>query len=31
MIVTDHSNVDYDMVRRNAGSVVDTRNVLGQA
>ena len=31
MIVTDHTNVDYDMVRRNAKSVVDTRNVLGRA
>ena len=28
MIVTDHTNVDYDMVRRTAKSVVDTRNVL---
>lgn len=28
IIVTDHTNVDYDMVRQNAKSVVDTRNVL---
>ncbi|MEE8360956.1 MAG: nucleotide sugar dehydrogenase, partial [Gemmatimonadales bacterium] len=30
IIVTDHTNVDYDMVRQNAKSVVDTRNVLGR-
>jgi UDP-N-acetyl-D-glucosamine dehydrogenase len=30
IIVTDHTNVDYDMVRQNAQSVVDTRNVLGR-
>ncbi|HET9514474.1 MAG TPA: nucleotide sugar dehydrogenase, partial [Gemmatimonadales bacterium] len=28
MIVTDHSGVDYDMVRRHAPIVVDTRNAL---
>lgn len=31
MIVTDHTDIDYDMVRRTAQSVVDTRNVLGRA
>ncbi len=31
MIVTDHTDVDYDMVSRTAKSVVDTRNVLGRA
>jgi UDP-N-acetyl-D-glucosamine dehydrogenase len=28
MIVTDHSGVDYDLVRRHAPIVVDTRNAL---
>jgi UDP-N-acetyl-D-glucosamine dehydrogenase len=28
VIVTDHSTVDYDMVRANAKVVVDTRNAL---
>jgi UDP-N-acetyl-D-glucosamine dehydrogenase len=31
MIVTDHSNVDYDLVRTNSQGVVDTRNVLGRS
>ncbi len=30
MIVTDHSNVDYELVRDNSKGVVDTRNVLGR-
>jgi UDP-N-acetyl-D-glucosamine dehydrogenase len=29
VIVTDHTNVDYDIVRRSGKTVVDTRNVLG--
>jgi UDP-N-acetyl-D-glucosamine dehydrogenase len=28
MIVTDHSGLDYDLIRRHARSVVDTRNAL---
>lgn len=28
VIVTDHSNVDYDFIARNAKLVIDTRNVL---
>ena len=28
MIVTDHTSVDYDLVRREAKAVVDTRNAL---
>ncbi|MBX3147133.1 MAG: nucleotide sugar dehydrogenase [Gemmatimonadales bacterium] len=28
VIVTDHSNIDYDLVRREARRVVDTRNAL---
>ena len=28
MIVTDHSSVDYGMIRRNAKMVVDTRNAM---
>jgi UDP-N-acetyl-D-mannosaminuronate dehydrogenase len=28
MVVTDHSAVDYRMIKRNAKMVVDTRNVL---
>ncbi len=28
MIVTDHSSVDYSMIRRNAKLVVDTRNAM---
>ena len=28
MIVTDHSNIDYDLIRREAKVVVDTRNAL---
>jgi UDP-N-acetyl-D-glucosamine dehydrogenase len=28
MIVTDHSALDYDLIRKNARSIVDTRNAL---
>jgi UDP-N-acetyl-D-glucosamine dehydrogenase len=28
VIVTDHSNVDYDLVAKHAGLIVDTRNIL---
>ena len=28
MIVTDHTAVDYRMIRRNARLVVDTRNAM---
>jgi UDP-N-acetyl-D-glucosamine dehydrogenase len=28
MIITDHTNVDYDFVARNSRFIVDTRNVL---
>lgn len=28
LIVTDHSNIDYEMVRKHASLVVDTRNAL---
>jgi UDP-N-acetyl-D-glucosamine dehydrogenase len=28
MIVTDHSDVDYGMIKRNAKLVVDTRNAM---
>jgi UDP-N-acetyl-D-glucosamine dehydrogenase len=31
MIVTDHTNVDYDLIRREAKVVVDTRNALKRA
>ena len=31
MIVTDHTGVDYDLVRDNGHGIVDTRNVLGRA
>jgi UDP-N-acetyl-D-glucosamine dehydrogenase len=31
VIVTDHSSIDYDLVRRNAKAVVDTRNALKRA
>jgi len=31
VIVTDHSNVDYDLVARHARLIVDTRNVLKSA
>jgi UDP-N-acetyl-D-mannosaminuronate dehydrogenase len=27
VILTDHSNVDYEFVRKNSGLVIDTRNV----
>ncbi len=27
IITTDHSEVDYDLVRRNAKLIIDTRNV----
>jgi len=30
VVVTDHSGVDYDMVARHAGMVVDTRHVLAR-
>ncbi|MFH1007906.1 MAG: nucleotide sugar dehydrogenase [Candidatus Latescibacterota bacterium] len=30
IVVTDHSNVDYDLVLRNVPVVVDTRNVLSE-
>jgi UDP-N-acetyl-D-glucosamine dehydrogenase len=29
MIVTNHSEVDYELVRRRAAIIIDTRNVLG--
>jgi UDP-N-acetyl-D-glucosamine dehydrogenase len=28
MIVTDHSSIDYPMIRRKAKLVVDTRNAM---
>jgi UDP-N-acetyl-D-glucosamine dehydrogenase len=28
VIVTDHSKLDYDLIRANARAIVDTRNVL---
>jgi UDP-N-acetyl-D-glucosamine dehydrogenase len=31
MIVTDHSSLDYDLVRRHARCIVDTRNALKRA
>jgi UDP-N-acetyl-D-glucosamine dehydrogenase len=31
MIVTDHSSLDYDLIRRSARSIVDTRNALRRA
>ena len=27
MILTDHSNVDYEFVRKNSDLIIDTRNV----
>jgi UDP-N-acetyl-D-glucosamine dehydrogenase len=30
MIVTDHTKLDYDMIRREARAVIDTRNALGK-
>ncbi|NNG17927.1 MAG: UDP-N-acetyl-D-glucosamine dehydrogenase, partial [Gemmatimonadales bacterium] len=30
LIVTDHSAIDFDMVRQRAKAVVDTRNALGR-
>ncbi|HEU4800632.1 MAG TPA: nucleotide sugar dehydrogenase [Gemmatimonadales bacterium] len=30
LVVTDHSNIDYAMVRQHASLVVDTRNALGK-
>lgn len=30
VIVTDHSGVDYDLIRRSGRPVLDTRNVLGR-
>jgi UDP-N-acetyl-D-glucosamine dehydrogenase len=30
VIVTDHSSLDYDLIRRNARAIVDTRNVLSR-
>ena len=29
LVVTDHTDVDYDMVARHARLVIDTRNVYG--
>ncbi|UCC72432.1 MAG: nucleotide sugar dehydrogenase [Gemmatimonadota bacterium] len=31
VIVTDHSGIDYDLIRRSGRPVLDTRNVLGRA
>ncbi len=31
VIVTDHTGVDYDLIRRSGRPVLDTRNVLGRA
>ena len=31
MVVTDHSSLDYDLIRRSARSIVDTRNALRRA
>ena len=28
LVITDHSDVDYDLVAAHAGLVVDTRNVM---
>jgi UDP-N-acetyl-D-mannosaminuronate dehydrogenase len=28
VIVTDHSSLDYGLIRANARAIVDTRNVL---
>ncbi len=28
MIVTDHTSLDYDLIRREAKAVTDTRNAL---
>jgi hypothetical protein len=30
MIVTNHSSIDFDLVRERARTVVDTRNALGR-
>ena len=30
IIATDHSTYDYEMIRENAGLIVDTRNAMGQ-
>jgi UDP-N-acetyl-D-glucosamine dehydrogenase len=30
MIVTDHSNLDWAMIKRHASVVVDTRNALAK-
>ena len=30
MIVTDHSSLDYQLIRRQARSIVDTRNALAR-
>ena len=27
IIVTDHSNIDYNLIKKNAKLIVDTRNV----
>ena len=29
VVVTDHANVDYDLIARHAKLVIDTRNALG--
>jgi UDP-N-acetyl-D-glucosamine dehydrogenase len=31
VIVTDHTGVDYDLIRRSGRPILDTRNVLGRA
>ncbi len=31
VIVTDHANIDYELIRNSGRGVVDTRNVLGEA
>jgi UDP-N-acetyl-D-mannosaminuronate dehydrogenase len=30
IVVTDHSNIDYELVRRHGRAIVDTRNALRQ-
>ena len=27
VIITDHSNIDYNLIRLNSSSIIDTRNV----
>jgi UDP-N-acetyl-D-mannosaminuronate dehydrogenase len=31
MIVTDHTSLDYDLIRRHARCIVDTRNALARS